>query len=136
MARRLIVDSGVLIAFERARRSVAELSATDDDLAVAAISPAELSLGALLGAPERRRGREKFITDVLELVPVAVYDADIAAVHADLTAYARRAGEPRGTHDLMVAATAVVLGRTILSTDSNARFGDLPGVDVLVVPAS
>lgn len=34
---------------------------------------------------------------------------------------------------LIIAATAVATSRTVLTTDRNARFGDLPGVDFIVV---
>lgn len=35
--------------------------------------------------------------------------------------------------DLITAATAVATGRTVLTTDRNARFEDLPGVDCILV---
>ena len=51
-----------------------------------------------------------------------------AAGHGRLLAHVRRAGAPRGAHDLIVAAHAVEDSRTVLSMDAQARFGDLPGV--------
>ena len=48
MARRLIVDTGVLVASERGRAHLAEVVAADDDLVVAAITVAELRTGVEL----------------------------------------------------------------------------------------
>jgi predicted nucleic acid-binding protein len=48
-----------------------------------------------------------------------------------LLAHVRRSGSPRGAHDLIIAAHAAQTGRTILSRDAKARFGDLPGVTAI-----
>jgi tRNA(fMet)-specific endonuclease VapC len=39
----------------------------------------------------------------------------------------RRAGRPRGAHDLIIAATAAAAGRTVVTADRRA-FDGLPGV--------
>ncbi|GAA3920060.1 type II toxin-antitoxin system VapC family toxin [Microbacterium invictum] len=44
--------------------------------------------------------------------------------------HVRRAGVPRGAHDLIIAAHARQTGRRVVSLDVKARFGDLPGVGV------
>ena len=44
-----------------------------------------------------------------------------------------RSGAERAAHDLIIAAAAVATGRTVLTTDRNARFEDLPGVDCILV---
>jgi tRNA(fMet)-specific endonuclease VapC len=41
----------------------------------------------------------------------------------------RRAGRPRGAHDLIIAATALATARTVVSADLTG-FDDLPGVVV------
>ncbi|MCI2265351.1 type II toxin-antitoxin system VapC family toxin [Sediminivirga luteola] len=45
-----------------------------------------------------------------------------------MIAHARCSGRQRGAHDLIIAAHAAQTGRTVLSRDPTARFGDLPGV--------
>jgi tRNA(fMet)-specific endonuclease VapC len=50
-------------------------------------------------------------------------DDDVA-----LLAHVQQSGEPRGAHDLLIAATARATGRTVLSTDSRACFSELPDV--------
>ena len=47
----------------------------------------------------------------------------------DIPAQSGSEGEPRGAHDLIVAATATAAARTPLTTDGKAAFDDLPGAD-------
>ena len=57
----------------------------------------------------------------------------LAEHHAALLAYTARKGQRRGPHDLIVAATGRATGRTILTTDVQARFGELPDVNGRIV---
>jgi len=59
---------------------------------------------------------------------VADYTLQVAVHHAALLAHARRAGCPRGAHDLIIAATARATDRVLVSTDVQAGFVDLPEV--------
>lgn len=81
MARRLIVDTGVLVAAERAGRPPS-LPIERDDLAIAAVTLAELRVGAELADERRRPGRAAFVAAVLDAVPVVPYDEVVAEVHA------------------------------------------------------
>lgn len=130
MARRLIVDTGVLVAAERAGRPPS-LPIERDDLALAAVTLAELRVGAELADERRRPGRAAFVAAVLEAVPVVPYDEVVAEVHARLLAHVQRTGRPRGAHDLIIAATASATGRMLLTTDARARFAELPGLTVV-----
>jgi tRNA(fMet)-specific endonuclease VapC len=132
VARRLILDAGVLIKAERSgARSV---FAEDDDVCVAAITAAELHLGVELADEQRRERRQTFVDAILAVVPVEDYTADTARVHARLLAHARRRGNSRGAHDMIIAATAVVTARTVVTTDSATAFVDLPSVQAIVLP--
>jgi tRNA(fMet)-specific endonuclease VapC len=53
----------------------------------------------------------------------------VARSHARLLAHARRSGQVRGAHDLVIAATALARERTILTADRSG-FSGLPGVAV------
>ncbi len=132
MARRLIVDTGVLIASERGRAQLADVVAEDDDLVIAAITVAELRTGIELAADRHRAARSDFLTRVLDTLPVEPYDLATAQVHGRLLAHVLRGGTARGAHDLLIAATALATRRTILTSDRSARFEDLPGVNCLV----
>ena len=63
-------------------------------------------------------------------LPVIGYDLDVARAHTELLLAARKAGRPRGAHDLIIAATARSTNRTVISSDQSG-FDDLPGVVVL-----
>ncbi len=133
MARRLIVDTGVLIASERTRTGLAAAITEDDDLIIAAITVAELRTGIELASEPYRGARSDFLIKVLETLPVEPYELATAEAHGRLLAHVHRTGTKRGAHDLIIAATAVATGRTVLTTDRNARFEDLPGVDCILV---
>lgn len=133
MARRLIVDTGVLVMSERGLGTLADAIEADDDLAIAAITVAELRTGIELATEARRAGRSDFLLRVLETLPVEPYDLRTAEEHGRLLAHVHRAGTKRGAHDLIIAATAVATGRVVLTGDRSARFGDLPGVGCIHV---
>ena len=133
MARRLIVDTGVLIASERGRNSLAKVVEADDDLVIAAITVAELRTGIELASEQHRGARAEFLVAVLETWPVEPDDLATAEAHGRLLAHVHRSGTKRVAHDLIIAATAVASNRVVLTTDRNAHFDDLPGVDCIVV---
>lgn len=101
-------------------------------MAIAAISVAELAVGVELANEERRAKRVAFVAAVLDAVSVETYDLDVAQAHGALLAHTRRSGQPRGAHDLMIAATARARGREVVTTDSGG-FAELPGVTVRAV---
>lgn len=133
MARRLIIDTGVLIASERSRTGLMDVVSEDDDLVIAAITVAELRTGIELANVRHRAARAEFLVKVLETLPVEPYDLATAEVHGRLLAHVHRSGTTRGAHDLMIAATALATKRIVLTTDRSANFHDLPGVDCIVV---
>ncbi|WP_329133027.1 PIN domain-containing protein [Streptomyces sp. NBC_01476] len=128
MARRLILDTGVLVGIEPAGKALS--FAPHDDVCIAAVTAAELLQGVELADARRRQGREDFVTAILAVVPVEEYGLDTARTHARLLAHVRRAGKPRGAHDLMIAATAVATARAVVTRDRRAAFADLPGVRI------
>lgn len=131
MARRLILDTCVLIASERGTVELEKLVGDEDDVALAAISVAELYLGIELADDRRRPARESFVADIVNAVPVEDYTLDVARAHARILAATRRAGRPRGAHDMIIAATAAARNRSVVTADRAAHFAGLPDVDVL-----
>lgn len=126
---RLILDTTVLVAAERGADSSLDLIGDEEDIAIAAITAAELLVGVELADVKRRKKRERFVTEILETVSIEPYDLTIARAHAALLAHTRRAGRPRGAHDLQIAATARATERTVVTADREG-FADLPGVQV------
>lgn len=118
-----------MVDAERGGDSLGEAIDDGDDVAVAAITVAELKVGVQLAKGRRREKRERFVTAVLDAVSVEVYDLDVAEAHAALLAHVRRAGTPRGAHDLLIAATARARERQVVSLDQGG-FADLPDVSI------
>lgn len=126
---RLLLDTTFLIDVERSGDELEELIEDEDDVAISAITLAELRVGALLSAGERRTTRTGFVDAVAGAVPVLGYDAAVAEEHASLLVEVRRQGRPRGAHDLIIAATARAAHRTVVTADPDA-FRDLSGVEL------
>lgn len=127
---RLILDTTILIAAERGGTSLDEHIGDADDVAIAAITAAELLVGELLADGERRRAkRRRFVDELLATLPVEPYDLAVARAHAELLAHTKRTGTPRGAHDLLIAATARAHGRTVVTADI-AGFDGLPEVSL------
>ena len=125
----LLLDTTVLIDAERGGLELDRTIGDEDDVAIAAITVAELLVGVRLADSSRHSAREQYVAAVLDSLTTIPYDAHVAAHHAELLVAVRRQGRPRGAHDLVIAATARATGRTLLTGDRSA-FADLPGVEM------
>lgn len=118
-----------MIDAERGGGSLGEAIDDADDVAVAAITVAELKVGVGLAKGRRKEKRERFVAVVLDVVSIEPYDLEVAEAHAALLAHVRQAGAPRGAHGLIIAATARARERRVVSLDRGGFF-ELPGVSV------
>jgi predicted nucleic acid-binding protein len=110
VGRRLILDTNVLIAYERETLDRATLD--DDEIAIAAVSVAEYRVGIeLADSAARAADRARALAAITTVVDVLDYTEATAIQHARL-----------------IAAHAAQTNRTVLSYDAKARFADLPGV--------
>ncbi|MCP4959636.1 MAG: type II toxin-antitoxin system VapC family toxin [Actinomycetia bacterium] len=130
MSRLLLLDTTFLIDTERSDAGLDELIDDDDDVAIAAITVAELLVGVKLASSRYRQRRADYVEAIRSTVSVLDYGTNVAAEHAELLVAVRRAGSPRGAHDLIIAATAAASGRTVVAADGSA-FENLPGIDVI-----
>lgn len=126
---RLLLDTTFLVDADRSKASLDDLIADDDEVAIAAITVAELLVGVLLADTAHRVDRQQFVDDVRVSIPIVEYDTTIAAAHAELLVAVRRQGRPRGAHDLIIAATATATQREVVTADSSA-YEELPDVTV------
>jgi tRNA(fMet)-specific endonuclease VapC len=127
-----LIDSSVFIEFERrARRgTVRALPVPREDTALAAITASELLVGVYRAdSPQRRRRREALIEGILERIPVLPFDLEVARTHARISVQLAAAGQPIGTHDLLIAATALAHGYSVL-TYNLRDFQRVPGLFV------
>ena len=125
----VLLDTTFLIDAERGGFDLDVVIDDEDDVAIAAISVAEMLVGVELASARHRPRREAFVKDVVSSLSVLPYDLSIAREHAMLLAAVQKAGRPRGAHDLIIAATARATNRRVISADPGA-FSELPGVVV------
>ena len=123
----LLLDTTFLIDAERGTDDLDNLIADEDDVAIAAITLAELTVGVQLATTRQRPRRQSYVNEIAASIPILPYDETVANHHATLLVAVRRGGRPRGAHDLIIAATAAAAGRTVVSADRRA-FDGLPGV--------
>lgn len=128
---RLILDSGLLIEAERGGTTPTDLVSPDDDVAIAAITVAELLHGVERADGRHRAARQDWVERIVAGLPIEDYDLTTARIHARLLAENARTGRTRGAHDLIIAATAVARNRTVVTSEKG--FVGLPGVEVRVV---
>ncbi len=126
----LLLDTTFLIDAERGTVHLDDLIADDDDVAIAAITLAELTVGVQLASTRRRPRRQSYVDEIAASIPMLPYDETVALHHASLLVAVRQAGRPCGAHDLIIAATAAAAGRTVVSADRRA-FDGLPGVNAI-----
>jgi tRNA(fMet)-specific endonuclease VapC len=132
VGRRLILDTNMLIAYERG--TIDRSALDEDDLAIAPVSVTEYRVGIeMADTVERAAERARALAVITSAVNVLDYTEATAAHHGRLLAHVRRSGAARGAHDLIIAAHAAETGRTIVSRDMKARFGELPGVNALEI---
>ena len=123
----LLLDTTFLIEAERQGADLEDAIDDDADVAIAAVTVAELLVGVKLASGRRRAARQAYVDDIIASLPIIAYDFGVAVEHSELLTAVRKDGRPRGAHDLLIAATARATDRTILSADLGA-FADLPGV--------
>jgi tRNA(fMet)-specific endonuclease VapC len=135
MARRVILDTGTLIAIERGQLGVdAVLGA--DDAAIAAVTAMELLVGVERADEAHKQARSGRVEAILASLPIEEYTLAVARIHARLAVEAMSTGKPRSAYDMMIAATAAATNRILLTTDANAEFGQLPGIRSETIPIS
>jgi len=128
-----LIDTSVLIAAERGRLdpSAFQHESDDEEIAIAAITASELLHGIhrLKSAASRARA-ERFVEELLALIPVVPFDLDVARVHARLDAELSAAGTAVGDGDLLIAATAVAMDYRIATRDLRS-FPRIKGLHVV-----
>src|SRR6516164_2094981 len=79
----IVLDSSVLVAFERRRFDFERMVQKHAPLAVAAITAAELLIGVeRADTPQRRARRESFVQNVLARLPIIPFDMSQARLFA------------------------------------------------------
>ena len=133
----LILDSSVAIAAEGRGGTVqaflqrAIATAGDQEAALSAVGVVELVHGIhRADSPERRARREAFVEELLSTVAIYPLTTDVARLAGKLDAEQQSRGIVVPFADLLIGATALSLGFSVLTV--NARhFGRVPGLAVI-----
>ena len=129
----MILDSSLLVAFERRRFDLERLLTDRSPPAIAAVTAAELLIGVeRADTPERRARREAFVENFLARLPIIPFDLPQARLYAVRFAELAQRGEVIGDRDLQIAVTALSLDYDLatLNVREFQRVGGLKLVDV------
>lgn len=124
-----LIDTSVLIHWERGDDlpSVREGTA----VAISAITASELLHGVhRANSAQRRHRRERWVESILSALPVLPIDLEVSRIHARLWADLAASGSMIGSHDLLIAATALAHSLE-LATRNGSEFERVEGLTVV-----
>lgn len=127
-----LIDSSVLVDVERGRGDLGALleQRGDRGVAMAAITAAALLHGVhRLRVSKRKTRAEAIVETLFSSIPVIPFDLVCARAHARVGAALARRGITVGTHDLMIGATALARGFSVVTRDRRS-FPRIPGLEV------
>jgi predicted nucleic acid-binding protein len=129
-----LIDTSVLIAAERGDLDLDRFLERhgQTDLALAAISASEL----LHGIHRMRRSARKIRTEawvegILSAIPTLSFDLACARAHARLGAQLARKGSKVGAHDLIIGASALAWGYSVITRDRRG-YSKIPDLEVVL----
>ena len=130
----LIIDTKVFIDAENGRLELGAIPVLQTEpVFIAAITVSELLAGVKLAkTPEEYMHRHTYAESILNTIPVLDFDTEVARTYAEL--YAQALGQQRrsnlNVHDLQIAATALVQGYSVLTSNVD-DFKGVPGVRLI-----
>ena len=128
----VLIDTSILIAFERGQLDVAARVAgrEAEEVFLSVISASELLHGAhrAMDAADRA-GRLAFVEAILTRFPVLEIDLEVARAHALLWSSLAQKGEMIGVHDSWIAATCIARHLTLV-TGNTREFDRVPGLGI------
>jgi predicted nucleic acid-binding protein len=129
----IILDSSILVEYERRRFDLERLMEDHSPPAIAAITAAELLIGVeRADTAERRARRSEFVENILERIPIVDFELTQARLYATRFADLADRGLTIGDRDLQIAVTALSLGYDLATLNSREfeRIGGLKIIDV------
>ena len=132
----LILDSSVVIDAERQDETVERLieriirSMGDQDAALSAVGLTEIVHGVYRAStPTVRARRELFLNELMSVLTIYPYTTETAMLAGKLDAEQQGKGVVIPFADLLIGATALVLGYSVLTIDIR-HFERIPGLSV------
>ena len=116
----IIFDSSEIIALERNKNNITDIIAgrEEEPFGISAVTVAELLHGVERADSEGRMvKRQAFVEKVIELFPVYPFDLSAARIYARIWASLAKKGLTVGAHDLIIAATAISLDFSVMTSN-------------------
>jgi tRNA(fMet)-specific endonuclease VapC len=131
----VIFDTSEIIAIERKRRDISRITEgrEDEPFGISVITVAELLHGVERADTHARKiKRQAFVEKVIEFFPVFSFDIVVARTYARLWALLASQGITVGSHDLIIAATALSLDYTVITANTR-DFRKIEGLKLEIV---
>jgi tRNA(fMet)-specific endonuclease VapC len=131
----VIFDTSEIIAIERKSHDIYRITQgrEDEPFGISVITVAELLHGVERADTHTRKiKRQAFVEKVIEFFPVFPLDTTVARTYARLWASLASRGITVGSHDLIIAATALSIDYTIITANTR-DFGKIEGLKVEIV---
>lgn len=131
----VIFDSSEIIALERNRGLLEGLISgrENEPFGISVITVAELLHGVERADSETRRlRRQAFVEKAIELLPIFPFDLAAGRIYARVWASLVKRGFTVGAHDLIIAATAISLNYTLI-TSNRRDFEKIEGLRFEVI---
>jgi len=128
----IILDADVVIRGEMGTFDFKKWVASrpNEKFEIAAITVAELWHGVERASGTHRIKRERYLSTVLQSLPIVAYTEQTAYEHARIWAELEASGKMIGFYDLIVGATALERGSQV-ATFNNRHFAQIKGLSVL-----
>jgi tRNA(fMet)-specific endonuclease VapC len=128
----IILDADVVIRGEKGAFDLERWVSSRplDQFEIAAITVAELWHGVERATGARRDTRKKYLSAVLESVPIVPYTEQTAYEHARVWAELEASGNMIGYYDLIVGATALERGSEV-ATFNKRHFSQIRGLSII-----
>lgn len=127
-----MIDTNVFVQVER-RRHPFDISRWEPSggVFISVVTVSELLMGVHRADSEaRRKRRSEFVETILSGVSVLDFSIAVARRHALVYSELAREGQRIGAHDMIIAATALQHGHSLL-TDDFKEFSRVPGLSVI-----
>jgi tRNA(fMet)-specific endonuclease VapC len=131
----VIFDTSEIIAIDRKSHDIYRIieGREDEPFGISVITVAELLHGVERADTHTRKiKRQAFVEKIIEFFPVFPLDIAVARTYARLWASLASRGITVGSHDLIIAATALSMDYTIITANTR-DFGKIEGLEVEIV---
>lgn len=130
----VVIDTSCLVTLERSLgRGELTPRHLPEDPFISSVTAAELLVGWQLADPDHVVRRRAFVDAVFGLSVVLPFDLTAAEVYAAIAAKLRRDGQRIGDRDLMIAATAIAHGHSLM-TANVGEFSRVEGLTLVPIP--